>query len=532
MVQDIYVLWGEKSKRADISKNLLDFLGRKLDAMDYVWDGYYRIKDYGKNNELEKLLLSCLDENKISFKNEDRFYHSMGKGAIDYIQLLEKKDIRIPDAVIYPEEKDLPCLFKNLSNFCEFITFGGGTSVTGGLKPSEKKRFVVSIDSRNFNTFKLDKDSFVLEAGAGLKGPEIESLLNKNGLTLGHFPESFEYSTLGGWIATNAAGQESNRYGKIKDMLIGVKMFSPVGEFSDRPLPAESAFFRVSDIAIGSEGTYGIITKAWLKVNKIPERLYFHSYMFRSFHDGLESLRENFLSGKNPMISRLSDENETFLSILAIKDNFLTKIFKKYLQMRNVYEKGSLMILINDRKENLKIKNGINLGSLPAKFWYRTRYDRPYMYNDLLKRGIVAETIETSVLWKNVHSLYDNVMKSFDEKIEELGIKGMIMCHASHEYKNGTALYFTFLFNAKDDRERILMELRNEIIETIIMNGGSISHHHGIGSLLSRDLAKYKGEVFYLIKNMKRFFDPDYSLNPGIIQDEKLDKDPKINPEQ
>jgi len=129
MAQDIYVLWGEKSKKADVSKNLLDFLGKKLDAMDYVWDGYYRIKDYGKNNELEKLLLSCLDENKISFKNDDRFYHSMGKGAIDYIQLLEKREIRVPDAVIYPEEKDLPCLFKNLSNFCEFITFGGGTSV-------------------------------------------------------------------------------------------------------------------------------------------------------------------------------------------------------------------------------------------------------------------------------------------------------------------------------------------------------------------------------------------------------------------
>ncbi|MDP8012071.1 MAG: FAD-binding oxidoreductase [Thermoplasmata archaeon] len=517
MENKIYSLWGDEKKLFKTNEALYDYIFKMLNVekSNIEWDGYYTLNNLGSDEKLKEKLLQCLPLERISFDAKERFYHSIGKGSIEYARLIEKRDFRIVDAVVYPKEDEIPCLFNKLTD-TEFITFGGGTSVTGGILPSAKKRYSISIDTRNLDYFDLDIDSMILEAGAGIKGPDLEENLKRFNLTLGNFPESFEYSTLGGWIATNAAGQESNRYGKIKDMVLGVKLINPSGIYMDHKVPAESAFFRISDIAVGSEGSYGIITRAWLKVHKIPEKLFFKSYMFRNFEEGLNAIRDEFTQGNSPMVSRLSDETETYLSMLAIEDNILTKLFKSYLKSRNVLDKGSILIVMDDKKVNLH--GGIGLGSTPAKLWKKTRYDRPYMYNELLKHGIIAETIETSTPWSSAYLLYKNVISSFNEKIIELNSKGIIMCHASHEYVSGTALYFTFLFYSKNNKEEVLKELRRNVINSILEHGGSISHHHGIGTYLSDEFIFYKGNTMKIIRSLKKNFDENNVLNPGIIK--------------
>ncbi len=517
MATSIYLLWGNERDNFQSSKALYDYIFDKLKTGDSIeWDGSYTVENLETDEELKNMLCECLPMERISFDTRERILHSVGKSALEFASLIEKKYIKIVDAVIYPLEDEIECIFNKFSKMLEIIPFGGGTSVTGGLIPEKSKKYSVSLDTKNIKYFNVDQKSVILEAGAGLKGPDIENRLRKLGMTLGNFPESFEYSTLGGWIATNAAGQESNRYGKIRDMVIGIKLISPQGTFTDHSVPAESAFFRASDIGVGSEGAYGIITRAWLKIHKIPEKLYFKSYIFRSFEEGLEQLRDEFVNGRPRIVARLSDDQETLLSLLSMSDTAATRAFKFYLKARNVLDHGSLLVVMDDKK--IELHGGISLGSIPARIWYRTRYNRPYMYNDLLRHGIIAETIETSVPWSKAVELYHKVISSFNDQVETLGLSALIMCHASHEYVSGTALYFTFLFYSKNNREKILMKLRETILKAMVSTGASISHHHGIGQYLREDLREYKGSEYELIKTLKQTLDPDNMLNPGIIK--------------
>ncbi|MEM0136091.1 MAG: FAD-binding oxidoreductase [Thermoplasmatales archaeon] len=521
MGKDVYVLWGDEKSKYEMNRTLLDFIIKKVGAGKdkIVWSGYYAPPDLQASQELKHILLNCIPEKNISFDPGDRLKHSVGKGGMDYINLMENNQIRIVDAVIYPEEKEIRCLLQEGDENIELIPFGGGTTVTGGICSTSSRKYSVSIDLSRLNSIKLDVNDNILETGAGVRGPQIEEELKKNDLTLGNFPESFYYSTVGGWIATNAAGQESNRYGKIKEMVIGVRMEASTGTYQDRIVPGESAFFRLTDLVTGSEGTFGVITKAWLKVQKKPERLFYKTYMFESFNDGINAMKKKFSNGRLPIISRLSDEDETELSLMGTDDKFLTNLFKRYVNFRMGNNKGAILISISDRKEEVNFEGKVYLGSFPAKFWEVERYTRPLMYNELLKRGIVAETIETSASWDRLKDIHSSTRKIFDEIMEQLDTQGMILCHSSHQYVTGSALYFTFLFYAEKNRGEKLEKIRDGIMENILSTGGSISHHHGIGTTQSKYLKKYKGNLFDIIEEVKLHFDPKGALTPGVMGD-------------
>jgi len=514
-----FALWGEEKYSEEVSPSLLslvkDKVGFKREGS--IWDGYYNVDDLPISSELSAVLSELISPEHISFDSVDRAKHSFGKGGIDYIRLMENKKARIVDAVVYPDEEEVGKIVRNAGKKFIIIPYGGGTSVTGGLTPEETEKFVVSVDLERLNTLVVDEKNYILEAGAGAKGPEIESMLRKFGLTLGNFPESFDYSTVGGWIGTNATGQESNRYGRARDFVLGLKIETPIGTFSDNIVPGESAFFKLSDIAIGNEGTFGIVTKAWLRLHKIPEKLYFKAYMFKSFSEGLESLMDKFKGGSVPIVSRLSDESETELSMATIEDSAANNIFKKYISFRGYGGQSAILIAMSDKKEDVTFNHGLNLGSIPARYWYRDRFSRPYIYNELLKKGIVADTIETSATWDKLENIHKTTRQKFEETIQSLGIKGTVMCHASHQYVNGSALYFTFIFYSEKEMESNLFTIRDEMIRNIIKNGGSITHHHGIGKFYSQFLKDYKGRTYDLINAVKDFFDPDNSINPGIL---------------
>ncbi len=520
MVSGPYVLWGERDSEYHMNLTLLGFIMEKVGLKDHkiIWSGYADVGDISKSEELRKILASFVSTGNVSMEPEDRVRHSIGRGGADFIPLIEKRPIRLVDAVVYPTEDEVGRLLKAGNDQLEIIPFGGGTSVTGGVSPAGDRKYAVSVDLRKLDSVSVDADNLILEAGTGAKGPSIEEALANHGLTLGNFPESFKYSTLGGWIATNAAGQESNRYGKIKDMVMGVRMETPTDTYQDRIVPGESAFFKLSDLAVGSEGAFGIVTRAWLKVHPIPRRLYYNSYIFRSFDEGLKSLRNKITSDEIPMISRLSDEDETELSLMGIEDSALNNIFKMYVNLRVHNGPGSILITISDRREEVKFDGGIGLGSFPARFWYGERYSRPMMYNELLKRGIVAETIETSARWDLLSSLHISTKKIFEDTTKELGVKGMILCHSSHQYLSGSALYFTFIFYSSENRAFYLDKIRSAIMDNIMASGGSISHHHGVGTIQTKYLKDYKGNLYRIIQNTKSHFDPDNTMVPGILK--------------
>ncbi len=519
MGEELFALWGGKEEGGRVNTMLLDYIKGKvgLEKDEIFWSGYAGIGDLQISSELEQLLSQSVAAENISFDPLTRLRHSIGMGGLDYIQLMEKKEIRVVDAVVYASEEEVRKLLSKDDERIEVIPYGGGTSVTRGLTPYGKRRYSVSIDLSRLNFMKIDPKAGILEAGTGLKGTQIEEALRGYNLTLGNFPESFQYSTLGGWIATNAAGQESNRYGKIKDMVIGLRMETPRGTFQDRIVPGESAFFKLADIAVGSEGAFGIVTRAWLRLHRKPDRLYYKAFMFGSFEDGLEALRAKFASGKIPIISRLSDEDETELSFIAAGEGTPASLFKKYVSFRMNKQRGSLLIAVSDGMEELNFEGGIKIGSMPSRYWYGERYSRPYIYNELLRRGIVAETIETSGNWDKLMAIHNSAKRGFAEKTESLGIKGLILSHSSHQYITGAALYFTFIFHAKDDRATYLQAIRDEITKRIISEGGSISHHHGVGRIQGPYLADYKGSMFDLLRAVKAYFDPRNSLTPGIL---------------
>ncbi|MGC8547185.1 MAG: FAD-binding oxidoreductase [Thermoplasmata archaeon] len=513
-----YVLWGEQSKSFKMTERLKNTIFERLGIQGEkdVWDGF--ISPGVTSGELNiPSIDKCISRNNISFDSGERLYHSIGKGGADFARMLDGKGIRIVDAVIYPTEKELYCLMNNVDKDTGIIPYGGGTTVTEGLSPNNSKKYFISVDLRKMDSIVINAQDMVVNAGAGVKGPDLERELNRSGFTLGHFPESFLHSTVGGWIATNAAGQESNRYGKMKDIVVGIKMISPKLEIMDRMVPNQSSYFRPMDIAVGSEGAFGIVTEATLKIRKMPKKLFYQSFIFRDFQNGVRALKELFDDGIYPLVARLSDPVETDLSFRGMEENMKTKIFMSYLKMRRLIQGGSLLIIVNENGKIKQPSNSVSTGKSPAKVWREGRYDRPYLYNSLLKMGILADTIETSAPWSKIIPIYEEVKKSFHSEIESLGISGLIMCHLSHEYSTGSALYFTYLFYAKNNREERLNSLRKAILTSIIQNGGAISHHHGIGRSFKPFLREYEGFNYELIKSIKRTLDPDDIMNPGLI---------------
>ncbi len=470
----INVLYGEDVKR-NFSSEYKYILNVLKPSELKQWDGCYDydIDSYTTNSGQ---LSEIVPENILSFDIHDRIMHSFGRSSPELLSMKHKK-LAIVDAVIYPNNQNIIKVIENLRKYdYKVIIYGGGTSVNGSLSIGESKK-VISLDTRNFKQFEIYNDYAI--AGAGITGPELENELNKYGYTIGNFPESFKYSTLGGWIATKATGQESNMYGGIENIVISSKMITSSGVYQDKIVPRESSGLQIKSIAIGSEGNYGLITEAAIKLFRKPGKRVFRSYFFKSFDVGLNALKS---LKEFPAVARLSDELETDIAINGSKNSTAKKILEKYLKLRGV-NKGSLLILVdNEGKTPLKNINGIRTGSIPSKNWIDERYSRPGIANILWKNGLVTDTLETSTDWGNLSKLYHNVISEFNRVKDTLNISGIIMGHVSHLYKSGACIYFTFILSLQNE-ESELKTVRDTIIRTFLKNGGAITDHHGIGTL-------------------------------------------------
>jgi alkyldihydroxyacetonephosphate synthase len=371
----------------------------------------------------------------------------------------------------------------------------------------------------------VDERSLVATLGPGLRGPAAEALLNERGLTLGHFPQSWEYASLGGMVVTRSAGQASTGYGRIDELVVGARLAAPAGDLDLRAQPGSAAGPELRRMVVGSEGVLGAITRVAVRVRPTPEVSRYEGWMFPAFGAGAEALRRLEQGGAAPDVARLSDEAETRLGLgMTGLRGVRAGALQAYLRARGVAG-GSLAIVgwagpdepVRVRREAaveaLRDAGGVALGQPAGRAWVRSRFQGPYVRDELMDRGVLVETLETATTWAQLFTLYRAVGDALR------GHAPLVACHISHLYPTGASLYFTFMARARRGEELSQWaEVKRAASEAIVAAGGTITHHHAVG----HDHAQYVGAELgetgvAALRALKRELDPAGIMNPGKL---------------
>jgi len=473
----------------------------------------------------------------------DRVVHSYGKGLRDLVRIRRGDWGRLPDLVVYPgSEEEIAGIVKvALTHNVVVIPFGGGTNISGSLEaPRMETRPVISVDmGRISSVIEIDEVSRIARVQAGALGPDIERHLNEKGWTLGHFPDSFKHSTLGGWIATRSSGMQSDKYGDIADLTRAVRVVMPTGVLATRAVPAASTGPNVKEMILGSEGRLGIITEATVHVHRIPKRRQIYGYLFPDWSRSLRAMTEIAESDAAPSVTRVSDSYETRFSFATRKhetftSRMKTRASKFYLEQIKRFDTSQMCLSfigyeggekhVNIQKilvdEIVARHGGICAGTGPGKLYDQKKFDTPYIRDFLLDRGALADVSETAAPWAQLENLYNGVMARARKAFGEVGVMGYIMCHLAHSYHSGACLYFTFAFRPSD-AERSLEQydiVKRAIQQGFIDLGGTLSHHHAVGvehsSWLSQDISP---AGVTMIRSLLDGVDPQHNFNPGKI---------------
>jgi len=464
-------------------------------------------------------------EPNVSVDDTDRVAHATGKGYRDLVRLRSGTIERAPDAVVYPENEDA---IRRLLEFARrrhyaIVPFGGGTSVVGGVDPPGGFSATIALDlGRMRRILEIDHESGHVTAESGIRGPALEAALEMKGLALGHFPQSWEFSTLGGWIATRAAGGLSNRYGRIDELLVGVRLVAPTRTLDIRPLPNESHGPDLKELILGSEGALGVITQATVRTHPLPEERRFATRLFRSFIEGVSALRALARNHALPDMAYLSDEEETQFAaaVAGVAPSGLAarKLAGGSLLLMG-FEGSSADVGHRKRLALQLIPKSLSLGPRPAERWYAERFELPYLRDSLLDHGILVDTVETAASWSNLSTVYEAARKALHEALTKDGTEGLVLCHISHAYVDGASLYFTFLAPQQKAREIEQWEaIKAAVTHAFVASGGALSHHHGIGADHAPYLHRVIGEDgIVVLRALKRELDPEGIMNPGKL---------------
>jgi alkyldihydroxyacetonephosphate synthase len=479
-------------------------------------------------------LSAAVGADRVRDDREARVAHAAGRSYPDLVRLRVGDGSSAPDAVVTPESVDQvrAVLAACAEGGVAVVPFGGGTSVVGGVEPvSDGFAGAVSIDLGSLDrVVSIDRTSLTATFEAGLNGPRIEGALGAEGLTLGHFPQSFEYSTVGGWIATRSAGVASTGYGRIDELVEGLRLVAPAGEVDARALPASAAGPDLRELLVGSEGVLGVICQATLRVRRAPSERRYEGWWFGSFAEGREAFRVMEQADASPDVARLSDEDETrFSLVFASPGGAVERLGRAYLRARG-RESGCLAIVgfegtaedVERRRVRtgslLRAGGGIALGRRPGELWVRSRYTGPYLRDELLDRAILVDTLETAGSWTNLDSLYRATADALRSALSERGTRPFVMCHVSHLYRSGASLYFTFMARQQDDALAQWRAAKAAASEAIVAAGGTITHHHAVGRDHARWMRAEVGEMgLELIRAAKERLDPAGIMNPGKL---------------
>jgi alkyldihydroxyacetonephosphate synthase len=494
----------------------------------------------------EQLLAELTDavgaENAVQ-DDLDRIVHTYGKSARDLLRIRVGDIPRVPDVVVYPgDEAEVQLVVdRAVAADAVIIPYGGGSNIAGSLHaPEDETRSVISLDLGRLNqVISIDEESGLARIQAGVQGPDLEKQLTAQGWTLGHYPDSFTHSTLGGWVATRSSGMQSDKYGDIADIARGMRVVMPGKVLEVRPLPHTSTGPSVREMVLGSEGRLGVITEVTAQVHRIPEVRVILGYLFPSWEAGLAAMQEISTSDAHPSITRVSDAKETAFSFATRKksskisiSSLISKGLMKVLERRGWklnevclsfigYEGGKAHVATQKKivKDIVGKHGGILVGKGPGELYDQKKFDTPYIRDFLLDRGAIGDVSETAAPWSKLLPLYRNVMTAAEKVYAQLGVAGWIMCHLSHSYHSGACLYFTFAF--KHDGVDPLGQyepLKNAIQQAFVDSDGTLSHHHAVGTehaaWLEQDIS---APGVHMIDGLFTAMDPGRNFNPGKI---------------
>jgi alkyldihydroxyacetonephosphate synthase len=483
-----------------------------------------------------------LQPDQIRSDKLERLVHAYGKSFRDLLRIRRGIVEAAPDVVLYPQtEVQVGDIVQTASEYdVIIIPFGGGSNIAGCLEAHDSSgRMVVSLDMKRMNkVLMVDHRSNTAQIQAGVMGPHMEEQLNAQGVTLGHFPDSFEYSSLGGWVATRSAGMQSDKYGKIEDMVLSLRMVTPSGTIVTRTVPKSSNGIDVNHICIGSEGILGIITEATLQIHPLPQCREIYGYLFPDFDSGIEAIKACIEQECTPMISRLNDAAKTALSFAyktrsSSVQHMLGKLVKSYLNSVKKYDLRNVCLMLtgmegdkdNFRRQRRKVNaiyrkfGGFNLGISPGRTFERGKYDFPYLRDFVMDRNIMADVSETSTVWSNIGPLYAAVNEAVETAIRKTGSIPYVGCHISHSYRTGTSLYFTFGCEQQAGMElEQYLFIKKAAEDAFISHGGTLSHHHAVGTEhLPWVTADISETGIKAVKSLKEGLDPKGIMNPGKI---------------
>ena len=479
-------------------------------------------------------LVAVVGQENVDGSREARIRRSAGRSYPDLIRLRSGDAAIAPDAVVAPaDHAEVAAVLEACADGqVAVVPFGGGTSVVGGVEPvHDGFGAVIALDLRRLGSVAVDRHSLTATLGAGLTGPRAEAMLQARGLTLGHFPQSFEFATIGGYVATRSAGQASTGYGRIDELVVGVRAATPAGDIETRAVPATAAGPSLRELIVGSEGVLGVITEATLRVRPLPEVRRYEGWSFRSFAQGAEAFRAMEQRHAAPDVARLSDEEETRMAMaLASSGSAAERVGKAYLRLRG-HERGCIAIVgwegeaddVERRRSLtravLREQGGVALGSRPGQSWLRSRYEGPYQRDALLDHDVMVETLETSASWTNLLMLWGRVGDALRMALGERGTPPLVGCHISHVYPTGASLYFTFLARRQSGQEIDQWRAaKTAASDAILAAGGTISHHHAVGRDHAPWMTDEVGELgVAVLRAAKERLDPTGIMNPGKL---------------
>jgi alkyldihydroxyacetonephosphate synthase len=530
--------WGEDAGAVEVPPHALAFLReevglapvlRRAPALETL-----RLPDVALAERARDALAAIVGAAHVRDDREARVRHAAGRSYPDLVRLRSGALEAAPDAVAWPggHEEVSAVLAVCAREGVAVVPFGGGTSVVGGVDPLRGPfGAVVALDlGRMDGLLALDERSLVATVQAGLRAPGAERLLGARGLALGHLPQSYEYVTLGGCVATRSAGQASTGFGRIDELVTGLALAAPAGEIDLPARPPSAAGPQLRELLVGSEGALGVITRVDLRVRPVAPFRY-EGWFAPSFHEGVEALRRLEQEGCAPAVARLSDEEETRLSLaLAAAGGAAARPGGLYLRARRRAQ-GCLIVVGWSGEDArtapararaaalLRAHGAVAVGPAPGRAWAAGRFRAPYLRDALLDHGVMAETLETATGWSSLEALHESVGAALRDALAARGTPPLVMCHVSHLYPTGASLYFTFI--ARLQEGAALDQWRAAKLaagDAIVAAGATITHHHGVG----RDHARWmEAEVgatgLDLLRAVKERLDPTGIMNPGKL---------------
>jgi alkyldihydroxyacetonephosphate synthase len=523
--------WGEDYIYLDLPTRGLRIL------QDLIGEGRKR-PDYPLEKFIERVPKSRLTPHPlISFDPKVRLDHAHGQSLPDWIGLRGGTLQRFPDGVALPTG---PAEIQELLNYAFnnniiVIPYGGGTSVVGHLEVPETPRPVLSLSLERFNRLlDLDSASRLATFEAGIRGPQLEQQLNARGFTLGHYPQSFDRSSLGGWVVTRSSGQQSKFYGRIEQLFAGGNVLTPRGPLSLQPFPASAAGPDLRQVLLGSEGRMGVLTQVVVNVVGLPQKDDVYGVFFPSWERAVPAVQT--IAGTDICLSmmRLSNPAETMTNLALAGNERQAALLSRYLRLRGISQDRACMCLVGftgSRRMTAAARRGVFaiirrykgvcLGKPMGNAWKKNRFQSAYLRNTLWDLGYAVDTLETAVTWDKVTPAMRAIEKSLHDAITPDNARIHVFSHLSHIYPSGSSIYTTVLFRLSETPGKTLetwRRLKQAASETIAAAGGTLSHQHGVGQDHKKYMAAEKGAIG--IQTLAQIFDhldPKHIMNPGKL---------------